>query len=230
MKRLTKKLTVPVLELKPTQFAVGMLEVDEKIKQVAEFSKKERKAYIAENVVPVVRGPDKLLYIIDKHHYLCVCYHLGIKEVEVEITTDLAARKMSYRQFWKWMRATRNAYPFCQFGQGPRNEYYLPKDVRGLADDPYRSLAWFVRKAGAFENSDKNFAEFKWANFFRSKKLLDREGLPGFHRALLKATALAQSPAAKRLPGFGKLGLTEQKKVRSRVKRRMKIAQQEAQL
>ena len=116
---------------------------------------------------------------------------------------------MTYARFWKWMFKTRNAYPFCQFGEGPRKAIYLPKDIRGLADDPYRSLAWFVRKAGAFENSDRNFAEFKWANFFRKKGLLDRYGLECMPRALVKAVALAQTPAAKNLPGFGKLNLQE---------------------
>ncbi len=96
------------------------------------------------------------------------------------------------------MLKNRTSYPYCQFGQGPRKEYYLPNDIRGLADDPYRSLAWFVRKAGAFENSEKNFAEFTWANFFRSKKL----------------------------PGYGKLNLSKQAKVKTAVRKRMKLQRQ----
>ncbi|RYZ82446.1 MAG: hypothetical protein EOP06_21655, partial [Proteobacteria bacterium] len=36
---------VSILDLKPTQFAVGMLEVDEKIAMVSEYSKKQLKAY-----------------------------------------------------------------------------------------------------------------------------------------------------------------------------------------
>jgi hypothetical protein len=216
-----------VLNLKPTQFAVGMLEVDEKIKIVCEFKKKERKAYVKENPVPVVYSPDRNLYVVDHHHFLCVCYHVGIEKVRVTVVEDLSKRKMSYRQFWDWMSKTRNTYPFCQFGEGPRAPYYLPKDIRGLADDPYRSLAWFVRKAGAFENSDKNFAEFKWANFFRSKKLLDREGPAGFEHALLKAVTLAQSPEAKNLPGYGKLNLSEQAAAKVKAKKQAKSTRKE---
>src|SRR5580704_12289009 len=115
------------------------------------------------------------------------------------------SRPLRCLQFWKWMFKSRNGYPFCQFGEGPRKALYLPRDIRGLADDPYRSIAWFVRKSGAFENSDRNFAEFQWANFFRSRRLLDRYGPQGMPRALIKAAKLAQSPAAKHLPGFGKL-------------------------
>ena len=202
-----------VLSLKPTQFAVGMLEVDEKIELVRSFDKKQLREYIDENPVPVVVSPQGDLYIVDHHHFLAVCYHVGIKKVRVDVTKDLSKSKMSYARFWKWMWKSRNAYPYCQFGEGPRKALYLPRDVRGLADDPYRSLAWFVRKAGAFENSDRNFAEFKWANFFRAKKLLDQKGPSGMPQALVKAVSLAQSAAARNLPGYGLLNLKEKSKV-----------------
>ena len=207
-----------VLDLRPTQFAVGMLEVDEKIKIVSAFGKKERKAFVKETPVPVIKGPDRLLYVVDHHHFLCVCYHVGIGKVRIDVVKDLSHRKMTYRQFWAWMTDHRNSYPFCQFGEGPRNELYLPKDIRGLADDPYRSLAWFVRKAGAFENSEKNFGEFTWANFFRKKKLLDQDGVAGLDKAMVAAVALAQSPQASKLPGFGKLNLTERAEAKSEVR------------
>jgi hypothetical protein len=209
-----------ILSLKPTQFAVGMLEVDEKIKIVRSFSKKELKKFIREEPVPVVKAPNGDLYIVNRHHFLCVCYHLGVKKVRIEITNDHSKSKMTYRQFWNWMETNRSFYPYCQFGEGPRKEFYLPRDIRGLADDPYRSLAWFVRKAGAFENSEKNFAEFQWANFFRSHGLLDKEGRAGFESALSRAVDLAQSPKARKLPGFGKLNLEKKVKVKAEAKRR----------
>lgn len=209
---------IKVLDLKPTQFAVGMLEVDEKIAVARHYDKKERRKYVAENPVPVVHSPDGEYFVVDKHHFLCVCYHLDIKKVRVEIVKDLSKRKMTYAAFWKWMYRNGRAYPYCQFGEGPRAALYLPHDIRGLADDPYRSLAWYVRKAGAFENSDRNFAEFKWANFFRKRQLLEKSGRKGLSKALIQAAKLAQSPAAKRLPGFGKLNLQEKKVVRKKAR------------
>jgi hypothetical protein len=207
-----------ILDLKPTQFAVGMLEVDEKIEVVRTYNKKQLRAFIDEHSVPVVLGPDKNLYVVDHHHFLVVCYHLGLKKVRINVIKNLSKRNLTYSQFWKWMFKSRRAYPFCQFGEGPRKALYLPKDIRGLADDPYRSIAWFVRQAGAFENSDRNFAEFKWANFFRTLKLLDRTGPSGLPKALVKAVALAQSPAAKSLPGFGKLNLDEKSKAEKKAR------------
>lgn len=209
-----------VLDLKPTQFAVGMLEVQEKIEIARGYGKKQLRDFVDENPVPVVIGLNGDLFVVDHHHFLAVCYHVGIKKVRIHVIRDLTNKSLSYTQFWNWMFKTRNAYPYCQFGEGPREALYLPKDIRGLADDPYRSLAWFVRKAGAFENSDRNFAEFKWANFFRKRRLLDRYGLAGMPRALVKAVSLAQSPAAKHLPGFGKLNLKEKGAVVKKVKKK----------
>lgn len=214
---------VKILSLRPTQFAVGMLEVDEKIKEVSSYSKKEIKRYIKDNIVPVVRAPDQELYIVDKHHYLSVCYQMGINKVKINIIKDFTDQPdLTYEKFWDWMSKSRNCYPYCQFGQGPREPLYLPHDVRGLADDPYRSIAWFVRKAGAFENSEKNFSEFQWANFFRSKELLKKFGRKGLPEALVEAVKLAQSDEAKKLPGFEMLNKTQQKEAQIRVKDRGK--------
>jgi hypothetical protein len=209
-----------VLDLKPTQFAVGMLEVEEKIEIVRGYGRKQIRDFVDENPIPVVVGPQGDLYIVDHHHFLAVCYYVGIKKVRIRVVRNLSKKSISYAQFWKWMFKSRNAYPFCQFGEGPRKAIYLPKDIRGLADDPYRSLAWFVRKAGAFENSGRNFAEFKWANFFRQRRLLDRYGLPGIRRALVRAVALAKTPAAKDLPGFGKLNLEEKVTTVKKIKKK----------
>jgi hypothetical protein len=217
-----------VLDLKPTQFAVGMLEVDEKIAVVKNYGKKQRREYIDDNPVPVVISPWGALYVVDHHHFLCVCYHVGIKKVRINIQKDLSHKRLSYAAFWKWMFKNRSAYPFCQFGEGPREALYLPRDIRGLADDPYRSLAWFVRKAGAFENSDRNFAEFQWANFFRSRRLLDQYGPLGIPKALVRAAKLAQSPAARNLPGYDKLKAGEKISVTKKIKgKAKKIAKKE---
>ena len=206
--------------LRPTQMTVGYREVIEKREHWKTLGKKARSEAIASHWFPAVLGPQKLYYIVDHHHFLAVCYHVGIKKVRVSLIKDLSKKRMTYAQFWKWMFKTRNCYPYCQFGQGPRKALYLPKDIRGVADDPYRSLAWFVRKAGAFENSERNFAEFKWANFFRGKRLLDRRGLAAMSQALVRAVALAQTAEAKRLPGFGKLNLEEKKEAVKKVKKK----------
>jgi hypothetical protein len=191
-----------ILSLKPTQFAVGILEIESKIKEIEKLGKNKRKKLIDDNPIPIVLSPDGEAYLVDHHHFVLALSCVGVKKARVEVLHDLSRSKLSFVNFWKWMKKNGFYYPFCQFGEGPRNPLYLPAEIRGLADDPYRSLAWFCRQKGAYDKTDTTFAEFKWANFFRKKKLLDRHGRKGIDRALNKAIKLAKSEEARRLPGY----------------------------
>ena len=58
--------------------------------------------------------------------------------------------------------------PQDQFGV--RHPYHhLPIDIRGMADDPYRSLVWSLKERAYWSKVKVPFAEFKVANFFRDK-------------------------------------------------------------
>ncbi len=192
----------PTLSLKPTQFAVGLLEVEYKVIELKKLKKKKLQKLIDATPIPVVISPWKEICIIDHHHFLFACWHADIRKVRVDVVKDFSKNRLSYQQFWRKMGKLHYAYLFDQFGQGPRNPLYLPMDVRGMADDPYRSLAWIARKEGAYENSDKTFAEFAWADFFRDRKLLDTQGRRGFHKATERAVRLAKSKSAQKLPGY----------------------------
>jgi hypothetical protein len=192
----------PTLSLKPTQFAVGLLEIEYKVVEFKKMKKKKLLRLIDETPVPVVISPWKELCVIDHHHFLFACWHANIFKVRIKIVKDFSKDKLSYHQFWQKMTKLNYAYLYDQFGKGPQNALYLPMDVRGMADDPYRSLAWITRKEGGYENSNQTFAEFAWADFFRAHKLLDSQGRRGFHKATSKAVKLATSAGARRLPGF----------------------------
>jgi hypothetical protein len=45
----------------------------------------------------------------------------------------------------------------------------IPSNVAGLIDDPYRSLAAFVRNAGGYIKTPEPSAGFQWADFFRTR-------------------------------------------------------------
>src|SRR5258708_7022283 len=59
-----------IRELRPTQMAVGMIEVDEKADKLHHLANHpdELKDFLASNPEPVVLGPGKERYIIDHHH------------------------------------------------------------------------------------------------------------------------------------------------------------------
>jgi hypothetical protein len=83
----------------------------------------------------------------------------------------------------------------------------LPKTLEAMTDDPYRSLAWFVRHKGGFCKSPREFAEFAWADWFRSKSLaLEIQNLPSDpndkNATVDEAVEMAHSSEAESLPGY----------------------------
>lgn len=200
MKGWTKK--QPLLSLKPTQFALGMIQVTEKVKELKAAGKKGLRECLDEKPIPVVVSPNRELYLVDHHHFLYACWCLGMEKVKIEVRADLSRLRCNAEEFWETMKRSHWTHLYDQFGEGPRSPLYLPDDIRGLADDPYRSLAWAVREAGGYDGTKKTYAEFDWANFFRSRRLLTSKDRKSFARAVKKAVKLAKSSEAKALPGF----------------------------
>ena len=188
---------INLLSLRPCQFVLGLTEVQAKVKKIKGMTPKQRKKYIKDHCIPVVKANGKL-YVIDHHHFVRACWETGIKKVHVHIIADRGA--VSSKQFWKFMTAHDWAYLIDQFGTGPRDPKHLPMDIRGMADDPYRSLAWAAREAGAFTKVAIPFSEFKWANYYRNAISID-ELREDFVSAVKKAVAISRSPKTSKLPG-----------------------------
>jgi hypothetical protein len=86
--------------------------------------------------------------------------------------------------------------------KGERQHYQdIPKRMVDLVDDPFRSLAGELRRAGGFAKDTTPFSEFLWADFLRrriKRKTVERD----FDRAMEKALRLAKSEGAGYLPGW----------------------------
>lgn len=194
--------TIDIFDLKPSQFALGMLEVQSKATQIGALGKKELKRFIKKNPISVVVAPNAETYIVDGHHHTAACWMAGVTHLQINAVYDFRPSNPSYKRFWTQMRLKRWCHLYDKFGDGPRDPMYLPHDIRGLADDPYRSLAWLVRHENGFLHSDETFAQFKWANFFRRRKLFAADFDLDFEAALAKALKLSRSRACRHLPGF----------------------------
>ena len=194
---------VHVLEIKPTQFAVGMIEVQSRVDKMQAMSHGELKDYLADRPIPVIAGPGGQLYMIDHHHLARAAWEAGVHKVVIERKADYS--HMSRDKFWEKMKSESLIYPYDQFGNGPHPPGALPADVRSLADDPYRSLAWRVRDEGGYDKTTKPFSEFQWAEFFRNNLPMDDLN-EHFDGAVKKAMDLAKSPAASHLPGYNGAG------------------------
>jgi hypothetical protein len=190
---------IGVLELRPTQIALGVREVARKAAKLRAMSHDERRDYLHSRPVPVVRAPRGTYYLIDHHHQLRASWESGVDEVIVEVKADLSA--LTQEAFWTEMRRSHWVHPYDQFGGGPHDLRLLPEDIRGLADDPYRSLAWVLRHEGLYEKSEVPFAEFLWADFLR-REIVAEPGDAGYAQAAAAARRLAHSARAKNLPGW----------------------------
>ena len=77
----------------------------------------------------------------------------------------------------------------------------IPKSVSALVDDPFRSLAGELRRAGGFAKDTTPFSEFLWADFLR-RRMKRRQVEADFSGALEQALGLAKSADANYLPGW----------------------------
>jgi hypothetical protein len=86
--------------------------------------------------------------------------------------------------------------------QGRRRDFAdIPKTVLQLKDDPFRSLAGELRRAGGFAKDTTPFSEFLWADFFR-RKIKRKTVEADFAAAIERALRLARSEEAEYLPGW----------------------------
>jgi hypothetical protein len=185
-------------ELFPTQFDYGSIDSQEKMKEMRELSKDARKAFLKGNRVDVVVGPGGKFYLVDGHHHSNAAHKLQEARMFATVKDNLS--HLSEEEFWAEMVKRKWARLKDASGK-TRTPAELPKHVKDLADDPYRSLAWLLRKSGAFEKTEVPYAEFDWADYLRTK--ISREELDAdFSGSVKKAITLASADEAANLPGY----------------------------
>ena len=156
---------IPVLSLRPTQMTVGMREVKEKRKRWREHkSEKKRAELLGKHMIPVVLGPDERYYVVDHHHLARALHDEGVEHILVTVIGNLSMVERD--AFWGVMDNKRWVYPYDSKGERQRFKD-IPKSVADLKDDPFRSLAGELRRAGGFSKDTTPFSEFLWADFLR---------------------------------------------------------------
>jgi hypothetical protein len=190
--------TVAITNLRPTQITVGMREVMAKRKHWRDTEKKKGGRFLGRHMIPVILGPKQRNYVIDHHHLALALHDEGVENVVVTVIANLS--KLDLDAFWTVMDNRSWMHPFD--AAGVRRHYKdIPKSVTGLIDDPFRSLAGELRRAGGFAKDTTPFSEFIWADFLRrrmKRTAVERD----FTRAIEKALQLAKSVDANYLPGW----------------------------
>jgi len=185
-----------ISELRPTQMTIGYSVVRRKReKWRGEADKTES---LKRRPVPVVLGPGRQWWIIDRHHLVRALHEEGISSVPADVVEDLSGLRIS--AFASAMEAQSWLHPFD--GSGRRSSLAgMPVHVRDLTDDPFRSLASEMRRRGGYLKDPTPHSEFKWADFLRTR--FDAAELAvQFDSVMSEALKLARGPAAEHLPGW----------------------------
>ena len=188
---------VAIADLKPTQMTVGMREVEEKRKMWRE-KEAHGASFLGHHLIPVLLGPKGRPYVIDHHHLARALLDEGVKDVATTVVADLSM--LDKDAFWVFADNRGWCHPYDADGvRQPFDD--IPKSIKALKDDPFRSLAGELRRAGGFAKETTPFSEFLWADFLR-RKLKASDVRDDFGAALSRSLRLAKSPKAQYLPGW----------------------------
>lgn len=188
----------PILGLRPTQITLGMHEVYRKRDAWKTKTSQDLEKFLGSHMVPTILGLEGEHFLIDHHHLARALYEEGVKSVFVTVLADL--RRLPEGHFWSFMDFHGWTHPYD--GKGRRRPYSdLPHTVRGMEDDPYRSLAGELRNVGGFAKDATPFSEFLWADFLRPR-IKTKAIKADFQVALAEALSLARSGEADYLPGW----------------------------
>ena len=189
---------VAIADLRPTQVTVGLREVRIKRERWRRKDCDDVAGFLWNNCIPVVLGPDERRHIVDRHHLARALQEEGVVKWPIIVVADDS--RLDRDEFWAALEARNWTHPFDDCGR--RRDYSdLPESITDLVDDPYRSLAGALKRAGIYKKDKSPFSEFRWANFLRSR--IDRNTVDrDFDSALALAARLAVTPHARHLPGF----------------------------
>ena len=185
-------------DLRPTQITVGMREVEAMRKAWRAKRGDEAAEFLGRHMIPVILGPRDRYYVTDHHHLARALHEEGVERVFVTVIANL--KRLERASFWFVMDNHNWMHPFDDDGR--RRPYeVIPTSVKDLVDDPFRSLAGELRRAGGFAKDTTPFSEFLWADFLRrrmKRKFVEKD----FGGALKEALKLARNTDADYLPGW----------------------------
>src|SRR5262249_47364141 len=138
---------VAIKDLRPTQITVGMHEVNVKRKSLRKRGAKKIGGFLGDHMIPVVLGPKGRHFVIDHHHLSLALHKEGVEKVLVTVVANLS--DLDADDFWIVLDHRAWVHPYDEDGKR-RDFAKIPKSIDDLKDDPFRSLAGELRRAGGF--------------------------------------------------------------------------------
>ena len=197
-------LRVPLTELYAVQSGVGYLEVEYRKRKIQKMSEDEYAEYEKEKVGRIVMRNGRN-YLIDGNHMANAAFRAGKKSMLVTYVENLS--KGSQESFLRKLIEKK----YCYLEKGGKAglaelRNTVRKKVVELGDHPYRSLAWGVREVDAYEKTEEDFAEFRWARYLESK--FNQTGIPASlistdpKQAVRESLKFVHLAEAEHLPGY----------------------------
>jgi len=186
-------------ELAPTQPTIGRFEVSLKAERFRLMSPRDLDGYLDEKRskdkgVQVVKGQGRF-WVVDGHHTLTALDTLPeVRVLHLEQLEDWTG--LEEDDFWERMR---DGGWVLERGLGvPVAVKDFPSRLGELTDDPFRSLAWLIRKMGAFEDFKQPYQEFTVADFLREHMVFKPQMNHEYELAALRAYELMRSEEAEK--------------------------------
>lgn len=145
---------------------------DSKVQEVIESVEFGR--FMSHRTIDVVRDPDGRFQIVDGHHLAFSLLALEIDEFKVTLCEDfwiplnrrsrrtLARRRKEFREYMVERKLVR----LVNENGRPIDWDDLPASPEEMRNNPFRSLAWILKKAGVYEDLDLAMQEFDYAELF----------------------------------------------------------------
>ena len=199
--------TLTWAELKPslrtTQMAIGYAWA---LHKFAKFDSAESaQSEIDDSPLPVAKGPNGDIFLLDHHHELAALDYSGYADTKATLVLACDVSDMVPDAAWEYLVSRAFAYPY---GRPAGSATTLPSHVerselpleltfqkanQTMVDDPWRSLASFVRKVKGLASCPKGnkycmraydrvctpdhqgipFFEFRWGFFFNDAAFQD---------------------------------------------------------
>ena len=205
-----RSVKVNTAELAPTQATIGGFEVLLKSDRYKLMSPSAIEDYLTDKKdrgkpPQVVKGLHRY-FVVDGHHTLSgILKAWKPRELEVELREDYS-HLQAPEDFWKKMVDEGLFYDRC-LGETVK-PIDLPGRFEDLLDDPFRSVAWLIRKMGAYDDLKLPYQEFRVADFLREHMPFAPVEYYEYETACLRGFELIRSVHAKKwakkndLPGL----------------------------
>lgn len=167
---------VNIGDLHPTQANIGLYQVEYTKAWLKLIDSGKSQIFpsidelLNQQIVPVVIGPEGILYMVDNHHTMRAIWDFYGGDPNIKVSIKFLQNWQDKPDFWAAMQA--NNYTYLGPPGEQINPREIPSSIGDLTDDPYRAAVGMAMQWGLFEKPQgeaKYFYEFKWGDCLKKQ-------------------------------------------------------------